>query len=224
MAIRQLPFEKGEEFGIRNKAAKFSQKETADMLENIKNYLERKDILIVKSGRSYYDVTAYPEIFEEGDEFRVEDLTAIDRKQMSAPEPPKPAFEEPLVVEEKVNPLAELYHRTDEEETVDPQELLKALDRKTYYLHKVQIEELAVLCHEMRVETSAMVREIFDRGIRSIADGEKFEDGVKSFDPEQQFKSKQGDVGFDALYEEAKENLLKKGFTVRQNSFRKALK
>lgn len=160
MAIRQLLFDIGENLGIRQKGNRLIE---SDVLENLKKNLESKEQLIVKCGKSFWDVTAYPEIFEEGTEFTVDDLTSIDRKQMAKKEPPKPAFEDDATS----NPLAALYHKTDEEEEDEEPE---RLERRTYYLRPKDIEALTILCHETRVELSAMVREIFERGIGSIAE------------------------------------------------------
>ena len=192
MAIKQLPFEVGEELGIRQKGNRLPESE---ILENLKNNLERQDVLIVKCGKSFWDVTAYPEIFEEGEEFTVENLTATDLKQMEKPKMPTPAFKSP--VQEK-NPMSILFHKTEQEEEEEGQEMLV---RKTYYLRLTDIEALTILCHETRVEVSAMVREIFERGINSIADELEY-----------------GDV-----YAQAKENIAN-GVGSKKKSFKKALR
>ena len=195
MAIRQLPFDKGEEFELRSKATRVPNDEIG---ENLKKYLEDEQRLIVKCGKSFWDVSSWPEIYEAGDEFRVEDLTSIDRKQMEKQDPPKPAFVENLLQEPR-NPLAELYHRTDEEEVEEEPE---TLERKTYYLRPKDIEALTILCHETRTEVSAMVREIFERGISSIAE----------------------DIGHEGIYAEAEANLAKHGSTGKKKSFKRKSK
>lgn len=160
MAIKQLPFEKGEKFGIRQKGHRIPSEE---VMENIKHNLEN-ETLIVKCGKSFWDVTAYPEIFEEGDEFRVEDLTSIDRKQMERPEPPKPAFEGTGATGSKSNPMSMLFHKT---ETSTPEPV--TLVRKTHYFEPKQVEAVRILCHLENMEVSAMMREIVVRGVNSIA-------------------------------------------------------
>ena len=196
MAIRQLPFEKGEEFEIRNKASRVPNDEVG---ENMKALLQDEQRLIVKCGKSFWDVSAWPDIFEAGDEFRVEDLTSIDRKQMEKKDPPKPAFVENILQESSNNPLSALYHRTDEE---DVEEEPEKLERKTYFLRAKDVEALTLICHETRTEISAMVREIFERGIASIAE----------------------DIGYGDVYAEAEANLAKHGSTGKKKSFRKKVK
>lgn len=161
MAIKQLPFEKGENFGIRQKGHRIPSEA---VMENIKDNLVN-DTLIVKCGKSFWDVSAYPEIFASGDEFRVEDLTSIDRKQMNKPEPPKPAFVEALVGDSKKNPMSMLFHKTDVQEPEPVQYV-----RKTHYFEPRQIEALTLLCHKTRLEVSAMMRAITDAGIEVLAE------------------------------------------------------
>lgn len=192
MAIKQLPFEKGEEFGIRQKGHRLPSDE---VMENMKWNLEN-DTLIVKCGKSFWDVSAYPEIYEAGDEFRVEDLTSIDRKQMEKAAPPKPAFEESAKNEPSLNPMAYLFHKTEPEE---PEQEPVALVRKTYYLEPKHVEALTILCHDSRVELSAMVREIFDRGLPSI--------GIE--------------MGYDDIYAVAEANLSKNGLPGKRKYFKK---
>lgn len=193
MAIRQLPFEKGEEFEIRSKANRVPSDE---VLEHIKEHLADEKTLIVKCGKSFWDVSAWPEIYEAGDEFRVEGLTSIDRKQMGRPEPPKPAFVENILQDPADNPLTALYHRTDEDEAEEEPEVL---ERKTYYLRAKDVEALTILCHETRTEVSAMVREIFVRGIASISE----------------------DIGYGDIYAEAEANLAKHGSTGKKKSYKR---
>ena len=158
MAIKQLHFDRGEELGIRQKGNRLVESE---VMENLKQNLEKEDVLIVKCGKSFWDVTAYPEIFEEGDEFRVEDLTATDRKQLEKAKKPEPAFKE------AENPMSALFHRTDIEEK---EEETEQLERKTYYLRPKDVEALTIIQHETRVQVSAIVREALERGLNSIAD------------------------------------------------------
>lgn len=162
MAIKQLSYEAGEELGVRQKGNRIPENEILDNLDHI---LQSEDFHIVKCGKSFWDVTAHPEIFEKGEEFSVESLTATDLKQMEKPKVPTPAFKSP-VQDTNTNPMSILFHKTEEEEEEEEQE---KLERKTYYLRPKDIEALTILCHETRVEVSAMVREIFERGINSIA-------------------------------------------------------
>lgn len=189
MAIKQLPFEKGEELLIRQKGNRLIESE---IMENLKHNLIREDLLILKCGKSFWDVTAYPEIFDEGDEFRVEDLTDTDKKQLGKVEAPEPAFKTTTPVE---NPMSMLFHRTDMENNKKEKD---SLLRKTYYLRPKDVEALTILCHYTRVEVSAMVREIFERGLTSIAD----------------------EVGYGNLYGEAEENLAN-GIIGKKKSFKK---
>lgn len=192
MAIKQLPYEIGEELGIRQKGNRIPENE---ILENLEHNLQSEESLIVKCGKSFWDVTFHPEIFEKGEEFTPENLTATDLKQMEKPKIPTPAFKAP---EQEVNPMSILFHKTEDAGEEEEQE---RLERKTYYLRPKDIEALTILCHETRVEVSAMVREIFERGINSIA--EEFE---------------YGDV-----YAQAEENIAK-GVGSKKKSFKKITK
>lgn len=174
MAIKQLPFEQGEELLVRQKGNRLIESE---IMENLKYNLERDDVLILKCGKSFWDVTAYPEIFEAGDEFRVEDLTETDKKQMGQVAKPEPVYKAPYTSD---NPMSMLFHRTDTEDEGKEKYL-----RKTYYLRPKDVEALTILCHYTRVEVSAMVRETFERGLQSIAN----------------------EIGYEDLYAEAEENL-----------------
>lgn len=196
MAIRQLPFDKGQDFDITNKAARIRSDE---VLANMENYLKDEKTLVVKCGKSFWDVTAVPEIYEAGEEFQVDNLTDIDRKQMGKQEPPKPAFVDTILQDPKANPLTALYHKTDEEEV---EEEPPQLDRKTYYLYPRDVEALRILCHETHTEVSAMVREIFARGIPSIAE----------------------EIGKEDIYAEAEANLAKNGTTAKKKAFNRRSK
>lgn len=191
MAIKKLSFERGEELDIRTKGKRL---DPADVLENMKQYLERQDALIVRCGKSFYDVTDYPEVFEEGEEFREDEMTSIDVKQMQRPAAPRPAYQDPAKEQKAQNPLADLYHRTDKPENT---EVAEKLVRKTYYLRPVDAEVLTILCHETRVEISAMAREALARGMRSIAE----------------------EIGFEDIYAEAEQSLAKTGFVGKKKSF-----
>lgn len=192
MAIKQLPFEKGEELLIRQKGNRLIESE---VMENLKNNLVREDMLIIKCGKSFWDVTGYPEIFDEGDEFRVEDLTSTDRKQLETPKAPEPAFKGNQVSD---NPMSALFHRTDvEEKESEPEKL----ERKTYYLRSRDVEALMLLHTFTRVEISALVREVFERGLKSIAE----------------------EIEYGDVYAEADRNI-SKGFTGKMKSFKKITK
>lgn len=193
MAIKQLPYEAGEELGIRQKGNRIPENEILDNLEHI---LQSEDFHIVKCGKSFWDVTAHPEIFEKGEEFSVESLTATDLKQMQTPRVPAQAFKTPA--QEEINPMSILFHKTDEEEEQEEQE---KLERKTYYLRPKDIEALTILCHETRVEVSAMVREIFERGINSIA----------------------AEMEYGDVYAQAEENLAN-GVGSKKKSFKKIIR
>lgn len=161
MAIKKLDFNRGEELELRKKAPRIPSNE---VLDNMDEMLNDESRLILQCGKSYWDVSAFPEIFAEGEDFDPESLTSIDLKQMSKQEPPKPAFGN--VTEGAANDmLTELYHRTDEDEEEEEEELLV---RKTYYLRPLDVEALRLLCFHMEEEVSVMVREIFEKGIDFI--------------------------------------------------------
>lgn len=195
MAIRKLLFEEGEKFELRSKTTRVPNDE---ILENMQQYLQDEGRLIVKCGKSFWDVSAYPEIYEAGEEFHEEDLTSIDKKQMEKKEAPKPAFVENLINQPADNPLAALYHKTEEEEEPEPE----VLDRKTYYLRQKDVEALRILCYETNTEVSAMVREIFARGIPDIA----------------------AEIGYGDVYAEAEANLAKYNSTKKKKTFAKKAK
>lgn len=195
MAIRQLPFELGDELGIRQKGTRVPDDE---ILENLEHNLQSEESLIVKCGKSFWDVTFHPEIFDKGEEFTAENLTATDLKQMEKGKTPTPAFKS-TAQDEVPNPMSILFHKTEEVEGEEEEQ--ERFERKTYYLRLADIEALTILCHETRVEVSAMVREIFERGIKSIADEMKY-----------------GDV-----YAQAKENIAN-GVGSKKKSFKKALR
>ena len=164
MAIKKLTFTRGEELGIRTKGKRL---DPADVLENMKQYLEQTDKLIIRCGKSFYDITDHPEIFEEGEEFREEEMTSIDKKQMQRPAEAKPAYQDDTAEKKAENPLADLYHRTDEPENKKAEE---TLIRRTYIFRPTDIEAVRLLNHELGGEISALVREALARGLNSIAE------------------------------------------------------
>lgn len=190
MAIKQLPYEAGEELGIRQKGNRIPENE---ILENLEHILQSEDFHIVKCGKSFWDVTAHPEIFEKGEEFSAESLTATDLKQMEKPKVPAQVFKSPV---QETSPMSILFHKTEEDEEEEETEIL---ERKTYYLRLKDIEALTILCHTTRVEVSAMVREIFERGINSIAE----------------------EMNYGDVYAQAEENLAN-GVGSKKKSFKKA--
>ena len=193
MAIRSLIWEKGLELGIREKAEKLDDELVLKYLEE---NMQNPEQLILKCGRSYWDVTNCSELFDAGEEFTPEALTKIDYKQLTAVEPPTPVFkEEP---EESKNTDEErmnlLFQKTEEDENEEEEFV-----RKTYYIRTKDAEALTILHHMTRVAVSALAREAFERGLTSIAN----------------------EIGCDDLYERAEENLKKtKGFTGKKKSFK----
>lgn len=190
MAIKKLSYDKGEELEIRTKGTRIAPNE---ILDNMKQYLVRPDILIVHCGKSYYDVTNHPEIYKEGSDFRPESLTSIDIKQMEKPVAPRPAYQQGAAAE---NPLTMLYHKTDAEDTKVEKEKLV---RVSYYLRPTDVEALSIISYLSHVRLSAMVREIFERGIASIAEEKNFGD----------------------IYAAAEANLAERGFVGKKNAFEK---
>lgn len=194
MAIRKLVWEKGVALGIREKAEKVDDEL---VLKYLKDNLENPEQLILKCGRSFWDVTHSPELFEEGEEFTPDDLTAIDYKQLKSVEPPAPAFKEEQAPasEDRMNLL---FQKTEKEEEEEEETLV----RKTYYLRTKDVEALTILCHETRLEVSAMVREVFWRGLTSIAN----------------------EIEYGDVYAEAENNLSQKGFVGKKKSFKHIIK
>lgn len=191
MAIRKLTWGRGSELGIREIAEMLDGELVLKYLdENLKN----PEQLILKCGKSFYDVTNCPKLFDEGEEFDPSELTSIDKKQLNERPAPVPAFQdEPEPAKDDRMNL--LFQKTEEEEEAEPEKL----ERKTYYLRPKDIEALTILCYETRVEVSAMVREIFEIGIKAIAD----------------------EIGCDDIYARAQANLAD-GMTGKKKAFKKA--
>lgn len=193
MAIKKMTWEKGQALGIREKGEKLPDDLVLKYLdENMQN----PEQLILKCGKSFWDVTNAPMLFDEGEDFDPSELTSIDKKQLSEKATAVPAFQdEPDNTE--ADRMNLLFRRTEDEE---PEEA-DTLERKTYYFRSKDIEALTILCHETRVEMSAMAREIFERGIKSIAD----------------------EFGYGDVYARAEANIAN-GLTGRKKSFKKALR
>lgn len=191
MAIRKLSWEIGDSMGIRERGEKLADDLVLKYLDDVAAHEEQ---LVVKCGKSFWDVTNAPEIFERGEEFDPNSVTEIDRAQMGAPTQPKPAFQtaQPAVADD---PMKLLFQKTEPNETDDKPE---KLERKTYFLRPTQIEALAILCHNERVEVSVMVREIFDRGMASIAE----------------------QLGYDDLFAEAESNIARRGTPGKSKTFK----
>lgn len=192
MAIRTLKYEIGDEMGIQAKAEKL---DSALVIKYLDDNMAQDEQLILKCGRSFWDVTKVPEFFyhEASEEFNPDELTSIDKRQLSETPAPKQAFQaEP--VQPKEDPMSLLFRKTENDQKTEKAELL----RKTYYLRPKDVEALTILCHFTRVEVSAMVREVFERGLTSIAN----------------------EIEYGDLYGEAEENLAN-GILGKKKSFRR---
>lgn len=190
MAIRKLTYDKGDALGIHEKGEKL---DAALVLKYLDDNLQNEEQLIVKCGKSFWDVTNAPEIFEAGEEFTPEDLTAIDEKQYGKTDAAKPAFAK-TPEEEKEDRLNLLFQKTDKE----PEETPEKWVRKTYYLREKDVEALSIMCHVNSIEVSAMVREVFERGLTSIAD----------------------EIEYGDVYAEAEENIAKRGFAGKKKALK----
>lgn len=190
MAIRKLNWEIGDSMGIREKAEKLSDELVLKYLEET---MEHEEQLVLKCGKSFWDVTNAPELFEAGDEFDPSSLTEIDKKQLSEGPAPKQAFQnEQSSIKE--DPMSLLFRKTEKDEENEKEDYL----RKTYYLRPKDVEALTILCHFTRVEVSAMVREVFERGLKSIAN----------------------EIEYGDIYAEAEENL-SNGILGKKKSFKR---
>lgn len=159
MGIRQLTFEKGEELNIRE--CMKLPKNTS--IETLQEYANKADAMIVKSGKSYFDVAARPEIYEAAEEFDLSSLTPIDQREMRRTEI-TPAFDESV----ENDPMAMLYQNTSQPEEEEYEEY----ERKTYYLRPNQIEALRLICFKQVKDVSEAVRDLLDAAI--AAKGEEF--------------------------------------------------
>lgn len=166
MSIRQMSFEEGQALNIQECPRLAPKDTTFEELENLSNDQER---LIVKSGKSYYDVTKKPEIFEQAhDDFSLNSLTKMDQRDLRRSEI-TPAFDEPTQVD--ADPMSLLFQNTTPQEEAEIEEL----ERKTYYLRLDQIETLRTLCYKENSDVSRIVRELLDIGIAQKSELHNFD-------------------------------------------------
>lgn len=155
MSIRQMSFEEGQELNIRE-CPKLQPKNTT--IEELKKLSEDETIKIVKSGKSYFDVTARPEIFNAAhDDFKLDELTKIEQRDLRQTDV-TPAFAEEKV---DVDPMALLFQNTSRPEK-EPAEPMK---RATYYLRQDQLEALRLIRFKEVKDVSYVVRELLDIAI-----------------------------------------------------------
>lgn len=160
-----MSFEEGQALNIRA-CPKLPPKNTT--IEELKKLAADENIKIVKSGKSYFDVTTKPEIFEQAhDDFKLDELTKIDQRDLRQSEI-TPAFTE----SEDADPMAALFKNTSQEE----EEQIEEYERKTYYLRPDQIVSLDHLRLLEGKDVSEMIRELIDIGIaeKSTARGVDF--------------------------------------------------
>lgn len=149
MAIRKLEFTKGEELNIRS----FTRIENKMIFENLNGLMENKEQLIVKCGKSFWDVTGSAEIFEQAEEFNPGELTGIEQKEMQQTAAPAHAYSEKP--EKAADPMSMLYQKTEEEEE-EPEYVV----RKTYYMSELVVEIIEVYRYAYGTEVSETVREL----------------------------------------------------------------
>lgn len=152
MSIRQMSFDEGESLKIRE-CLKLPPNTS---IEELKKHAENQEILIVKSGKSYFNVTAKPEIYDQAKEFDISSLTGIDKRDMQQTDA-TPAFPE----KQDIDPMSMLYQNTSQTDEEEYEEY----ERKTYYLRLEQIEVLKILCFKENKDVSELVRELFDIAI-----------------------------------------------------------
>lgn len=156
MSIRQMSFEEGQALNIQE-CPRLAPKDTT--FEELEKLANDNIFLIVKSGKSYYDVTKKPEIFEQAhDDFNLGSLTKMDQRDLRRTEL-APAFDEPI--QPDTDPMALLFKNT----TPQDEEGVDELERKTYYLRLDQIETLRTICFKEDKDVSQVVRELLDIGI-----------------------------------------------------------
>ena len=156
MSIRQMSFEEGQALNIQE-CPRLAPKDTT--FEELENLVNDEKIFIVKSGKSYYDVTKRPEIFEQArDDFKLNSLTKMEQRDLRRTEM-TPAFDEQAQAD--VDPMAMLFKNTTPQEEEDIEEL----ERKTYYLRLDQIETLRTIVYKEHSDVSRVVRELLDIGI-----------------------------------------------------------
>ena len=164
MAIRQLTYEEGEDYGIRQKGRRLPND---DVIENINLFLDN-DALIVKCGRSFWDVSSYPEVFLAGDVYYADGAFSSNICQDVVREPIAQGSEVLNDGEHVDEPLPAQVPFTDFIVSKGVNDSLFV--RGTYYLKKEQIEAMRILSYGENVQISALAREIFDRGLMSIAE------------------------------------------------------
>lgn len=154
MSIRQMSYEEGQALNIRE-CPKLQPKDT--IVDELKKLSEDPNIKIVKSGKSYFDVTSKPEIFDAAhDDFKLEELTKIDQRDLRQTNV-TPAFaEEPT----DADPMSLLFKNTSQEDDEGEE-----LERKTYYLRADQIEALRIISFKEHKDVSEAVRDFFDIAI-----------------------------------------------------------
>ena len=156
MSIRQMLFEEGQELNIRE-CPKLQPRDTT--VEALQKLMDDETVKIVKSGKSYYDVSSKPEIFDAArDDFSLESLTKVDQRDLRHSEM-KPAFQDENT--SNPDPMAALFQKTESDE----EEPAEEYERKTYYLRLDQIEALKALRFKEDRDVSAIVRELFDIAI-----------------------------------------------------------
>ena len=162
MAIRKMEFAKGEELNIRS----FSRMETKLVFENINKLSADPQQLIVKCGKSYWDVTVSPEIFAQAEEFDPGELTEIEKREMKQTAPHVHAYDGQ---NNASDPMSMLYQKTEEEE--EPE----YVTRKTFYLTDVVLEVIEAYRYANKMEVSETVRELILRGAPEeiLAEAEK---------------------------------------------------
>ncbi|MBQ8248158.1 MAG: hypothetical protein IJZ42_13600 [Lachnospiraceae bacterium] len=153
MAIRKMEFVKGDELNIRS----FPRIENKVIYENLDKLMEDETQLIVKSGKSYWDVTQNPEIFKQAEEFNPNELTGIEKKEMQQATAPVHAYSEQP--EAPIDPMSMLYQKTEEEEE-EPEYVV----RKTYYMSELAVEVIDAYRYVNKTEISEAVRELIING------------------------------------------------------------
>lgn len=158
MAIRKMEFTKGDELNIRS----FPRIENKYITENLEDLRKNETALIVKCGKSFWDVSEKPEIFEQAEEFDPEELTGIEKKEMqqAAASPLAHAYEDRKESEQEDNdPMSMLYQKTEEEEVQ-----IEYLSRKTFYANPVILAIIDTYCFRNRTDVSEAIRELILRG------------------------------------------------------------
>lgn len=155
MAIRKMEFTQGEELNIRS----CPRIETKYILENIDDLLKQEGTLIVKCGKSFWDVTNNRDIYNQAEEFDPQELTGIEKKEMqlAATSPLAHAYDGKDPAQD---PMSMLYQKTEDDTEIEEEHVT----RKTFYATDLVLSVIDTYRFRNGTEVSEAIRELILRG------------------------------------------------------------